>query len=57
MRMARVQRYVEIYSGRSSTASEMARFFARLKFVPPGHWVAGAPLSVSEAAASVINGT
>ena len=56
-RMARVQRYVEFYSGRSPTASEMARFFARLKFVPPGHWVAGAPLSVSEAAASVINGT
>jgi AcrR family transcriptional regulator len=54
-RMARVPRYVEIYSGRSPTASEMARFFARLKFVPPGHWVAGAPLSGSEAAASVID--
>ena len=33
-RMSRVQRYVEIYSGRSPTASEMARFHARLKFKP-----------------------
>ena len=30
-RMSRVQRYVEIYSGRSPSASEMARFHARLK--------------------------
>lgn len=34
MRMPRVRRYVEIYSGRSPSASEMARFFARLRFVP-----------------------
>jgi len=34
-RMSRIQRYVEIYSGRSPTASEMARFHARLKFTPP----------------------
>jgi AcrR family transcriptional regulator len=34
-RMSRVPRYVEIYSGRSPTASEMARFHARLKFTPP----------------------
>lgn len=33
-RMSRVQRYVEIYSGQSPTASEMARFYARLKFTP-----------------------
>ena len=33
-RMSRVQRYVEIFSGRSPTASEMARFHARLKFKP-----------------------
>ena len=33
-RMSRVARYVEIYSGRSPTASEMARFHARLKFRP-----------------------
>ena len=33
-RMSRVQRYVEIYAGRSPTASEMARFHARLKFKP-----------------------
>ena len=33
-RMSRIQRYVEIYSGRSPTASEMARFHARLKFKP-----------------------
>jgi AcrR family transcriptional regulator len=34
-RMARVRRYVEIYAGRPPSAGEMARFFARLRFVPP----------------------
>jgi AcrR family transcriptional regulator len=34
-RMSRIKRYVEIYSGRSPTASEMARFHARLKLRPP----------------------
>jgi AcrR family transcriptional regulator len=33
-RMSRVRRYVEIYSGRSPSAGEMARFRARVKFVP-----------------------
>jgi AcrR family transcriptional regulator len=33
-RMSRVRRYVEIYSGRSPTAGEIARFHARLKFRP-----------------------
>jgi AcrR family transcriptional regulator len=35
VRMTRVARYVEIYSGLPPTASEMARFRARLKFRPP----------------------
>ena len=34
-RMSRVKRYVEIFSGRSPTASEMARFHARLKYTEP----------------------
>jgi len=34
VRMSRVARYVEIYSGRSPSPSEMARFQARLKFKP-----------------------
>ena len=33
-RMSRVKRYVEIFSGRSPTAREMARFHARVKFTP-----------------------
>lgn len=33
-RMSRVVRYVEIFSGRSPTASEVARFHARVKFAP-----------------------
>ena len=33
-RMSRVVRYVEIFSGRSPTASELARFHARVKFAP-----------------------
>lgn len=36
-RMARVSRYVEIYSGRAPTQREMARFHARLKFKPAAH--------------------
>ena len=32
VRMTRVARYVEIYSGRSPTANEMARFKARVRF-------------------------
>ena len=32
IRMSRVQRYVEISTGRSPTASEMARFKARVRF-------------------------
>ncbi len=34
-RMTRVRRYVEIFSGRAPSPSEMARFQARLKFTPP----------------------
>lgn len=34
-RMPRVPRYVEIYAGSAPTAGEMARFHARLKYVPP----------------------
>ena len=34
-RMSRVQAYVEIFSGRSPTAREMARFRARLKYTAP----------------------
>jgi AcrR family transcriptional regulator len=34
-RMSRVPRYVEIFSGRLPTASEMARFRACLKYTPP----------------------
>lgn len=33
-RMARVRHYVEIFSGQSPSASEMARFYSRLKFTP-----------------------
>ena len=35
LRMTRIARYVEIYAGRPPSASEMARFQAGLKFVPP----------------------
>lgn len=35
-RMARVPRYVEIYSGRAPSASELARFHARVKYSPKG---------------------
>jgi AcrR family transcriptional regulator len=34
IRMSRIRRYVEIFSGQSLTASEMARFRARFKFTP-----------------------
>jgi AcrR family transcriptional regulator len=35
-RVSRVPRYVEIYSGRSPTPSEMARFQARIRYTPTG---------------------
>jgi AcrR family transcriptional regulator len=35
VRMTRVGRYIEIYSGRSPTENEMARFRARVKFETP----------------------
>lgn len=34
LRMTRITRYVEIFSGRTPTPSEIARFHARLKFHP-----------------------
>jgi AcrR family transcriptional regulator len=33
-RMSRIRRYVEIYTGRSPSPNEVARFHARLKFTP-----------------------
>ena len=50
VRMTRVARYVEIYAGRSPSASEMARFQARVKFKPPEAG-AGHPAAPPEAAA------
>ncbi|MFO1145014.1 MAG: TetR/AcrR family transcriptional regulator, partial [Amaricoccus sp.] len=43
VRMTRVTGYVEIYSGRPPSASEMARFQARVKFRPSGPGVSPLP--------------